>query len=277
MISTLISEDESECSSRAFPSYVSKILEERYLLKNMEGKAIETPEEMFRRVAKAIAAADLIYDRSIDPQKTEDEFYRIMRNLEFLPNSPTLMNAGTEVRQLAACFVLPIEDSISSIFECLKNAALIHQTGAGTGFSFSNLRPKGDIIRSTKGVSSGPLSFLGIFNFATQIMQNGGLRRGANMGVLRVDHPDILDFVKAKSKEGSLRNFNLSVSVTNEFMDAVIEEKQYGLKNPNTGRVIKKIWAKDLFDLMATMAWRNGEPGIIFIDNVNAEPAGRGH
>jgi len=245
------------------------VLERRYLQKDEEGKVIETPAQMFRRVAKAIAAPDALYDRSADLKAVEKEFYDVMTRLEFLPNSPTLMNAGTEIGQLSACFVLPVPDSIEGIFDALKYMALIHKSGGGTGFSFSNLRPKGDIVRSTKGVASGPVSFMKIFNTATDVIKQGGRRRGANMGILRVDHPDIFEFITVKEKEGVLTNFNISVGVTDRFMEALKKDEEYELINPRTGKTVKRVKARDVFDLIVTMAWRTGDPGLIFLDEIN--------
>jgi len=245
------------------------VLERRYLLKDETGKVIETPSQMFRRVAKTIAAVDAVYDKSADIKATEDKFYKIMTNLEFLPNSPTLMNAGTDIGQLSACFVLPVEDSIEKIFDALKYMALIHKSGGGTGFSFSRLRPRGDIVKSTMGVASGPVSFMKIFDTATEVIKQGGRRRGANMGILRVDHPDIIEFITAKEKEGVLTNFNISVGVTDEFMEAVENDKYYSLVNPRNGAVVKRLKAKAVFDLIATAAWKTGDPGLIFLDEIN--------
>jgi len=247
------------------------VLEKRYLRKDEDGKVIETPKDMFRRVAKAIASVEKRYGKSRkEIKELEEEFFRMMTNLEFLPNSPTLMNAGTGTGlNLSACFVLPIEDSIVSIFETLKNMAIVQKSGGGTGFSFSKLRPAGDVVRSTSGIASGPISFMQAYDAATEIIKQGGKRRGANMGILRVDHPDILDFIVCKEKEGFLRNFNISVAVTDKFMDAVQKNKNFDLINPRTKKVVKTIKARAIWNLLITMAWKNGEPGVIFIDTIN--------
>ncbi len=247
-----------------------QVLERRYLLKDEKGKIIETPSQLFRRVANYIASNEKKYGAD---EKTvehyEEAFYQIMTSFEFLPNSPTLMNAGTELGQLAACFVLPVKDDISEIFEAVKHAAIIHKTGGGTGFCFSYLRPKGDYVKSTAGVASGPLSFMSAFDNATNVIKQGGKRRGANMGVLHVWHPDIEEFITAKQSPGVLENFNVSVGVDDAFMNAVVKNTDYELKNPRDEEVVRKINARSLFKLIAYSAWKSAEPGMLFMDIIS--------
>lgn len=244
-----------------------RVLEERYFLRDEDGKVIETPDELFWRVARSVAAAEE------DPadETIVKMFHDIMARLDFLPNSPTLMNAGRQGGQLAACFVLPVEDSMEGIFDSLKHMALIHKSGGGTGYNFSELRPRGDKVSSTNGVASGPVSFMGMFDHATEVVMQGGMRRGANMGILNADHPDVFDFIKAKTEEGKLVNFNISVGVTDDFMRAVENDGYWDLKNPRTREVVRTVKARELMALICEMAWKTGDPGMVFLDKLNRD------
>ncbi len=244
-----------------------EVLRRRYLLKDETEKIIETPAQMFGRVAKAIAKVDKKYGE--DPRESEETFYTMMTRLEFIPNSPTLFNAGTKLGQLAACFVLPVEDSLEGIFTAVKNMATIEKSGGGVGFDFSRLRPKGDIVMSTKGVASGPVSFMRVFDVATEVIKAGGKRRGAMMGILRVDHPDILEFITSKQKPGFLSNFNISVAVTDEFMENLEKNGEYWLVNPRNKEKTGKLKANEVWNLIAQSAWATGDPGVVFIDEIN--------
>jgi ribonucleoside-diphosphate reductase alpha chain len=258
-------EDELKMSLNAI-----KVMASRYLMRDASRNIIESTAQLFRRVAHAIAEPEAAYGGEAAAKEYEQAFYDMMVGREFMPNSPTLMNAGTDLGQLSACFVLPVPDSIPGIFDSVKYTAIIHKSGGGTGFSFSRLRPKGDVVRSTGGIASGPISFMQVFNAATEVIKQGGKRRGANMGILRVDHPDILEFITAKEREGILSNFNISVAVTDKFMRAVESNGEYDLLNPRDHKPMKSMPARAVFNLMVMMAWKNGEPGVVFIDKINA-------
>ena len=247
------------------------VLEKRCLARDEEGRVVETPEELFRRVARHVAAADALYGKGErEVADTEEEFYDLMASLDFLPNSPTLMNAGLKLGQLSACFVLPVGDSMEEIFDAVKYAAIIHKSGGGTGFSFSKLRPKGDVVGTTGGVSSGPITFMAPFDAATETVKQGSKRRGANMGMMLVDHPDILEFIRCKDNNEKLNNFNISVGLTDAFMEAVDKDGEYDLVNPRTEKAVSRLKAKAVFDTIVRQAWKNGEPGIVFLDRINA-------
>ncbi len=259
----ILSDEDCELSLNAL-----KVLERRYLLRNPEtGKIKETPMQLFRRVAHNIAQADANYGENV--KETEEKFYKMMKKLEFLPNTPTLMNAGADLQQLSACFVIPVEDSMHGIFKALHDTAIIHKSGGGTGFSFSRLRPKKDRVSSTQGVSSGPIEFMKVFDYATNVIKQGGKRRGANMGIMRVDHPDILEFINMKADGKTLNNFNISVAATNKFMKALKNNEDYELINPRTKEVVEKVSARAVFDNVLTCAWSRGDPGLVFIDRMN--------
>jgi len=254
----------------SFSENALKVLESRYLRRNLKGELVETPDELFTRVAKAVAEAEFEWGTHSEAEKWQNIFFESMRNLLFLPNSPTLMNAGTPLNQLSACFVLPIEDNLDSIFTTLKQAALIQQSGGGTGFNFSKLRPKNDLISVTGGEASGPVSFMKVYNAATEYVKHGGKRRGANMGILNVDHPDIEEFISSKKDENTLNNFNISVGIYDQFMRAVEANESWNLIHPNSKSIVKTIKAKDLWKLIVESAWLCGDPGLVFLDTINA-------
>ncbi|HVP26163.1 MAG TPA: adenosylcobalamin-dependent ribonucleoside-diphosphate reductase [Candidatus Bathyarchaeia archaeon] len=244
-----------------------EVLQKRYLLKDLNENVVETPAQLFMRIAKAIAKVDAEYGD--DPEESEKTFYEMMARLEFVPNSPTLFNAGTPLGQLSACFVLPVGDSLDEIFTAVKNMAIIEKSGGGVGFNFSRLRPKGDIVKSTKGVASGPVSFMRVFDTATEVIKAGGKRRGAMMAILRVDHPDVIEFITSKQTPGFLSNFNISVAVTDEFVEAFEKDGEYWLVNPRNKEKTGKLKARDVWNLMAKSAWMSGDPGVVFIDEIN--------
>ena len=263
---------EAEINNRGLTDNARAVLQRRYLGKDREGNVIEDPEGMFRRVAKNLSQAELKYGSNEEErQATEDEFNHVMSRLEFLPNSPTLMNAGRELQQLSACFVLPVEDSLDSIFDTVRKTALIHKSGGGTGFSFTRLRPKGDVVGSTGGVASGPVSFITAFDAATEVVKQGSTRRGANMAILNVDHPDILEFIRVKRDPGKLVNFNVSVGVTKEFMERVRDREYYDLINPRSGEITGQFNAREVFDEIVESAWATGDPGLVFLDRINED------
>lgn len=265
-----MSKDGSFSRIPRFSSHGRLVLERRYLKRDEDNQVVETPRDMLMRVSKVAADAETAYGTERSAAKTAERFYDLMASMDFLPNSPTLMNAGRDLGQLSACFVLPVGDSIESIFDAVRDTAIIHRSGGGTGFSFSSIRPADDQVKSTHGVSSGPISFMNVFDVATETIKQGGVRRGANMGVLSVHHPDILEFIGLKARRpGKFGNFNLSVSVTREFMTAVEKDYEYDLVNPNTGRWVNRLPAREVMDAIVQSAWACGDPGLVFIDRIN--------
>jgi ribonucleoside-diphosphate reductase alpha chain len=252
------------------------VLRERYLAKSTAGATVETPRQLFWRVATDIAHAERLYPTTGRLPGAVQRWYDCMARLDFLPNSPTLMNAGRRLQQLSACFVIPVEDSLASIYDGLKHQALIHQSGGGTGFSFSCVRPHDDRVASSSGVASGPISFMRLFNLSTDVIKQGGTRRGANMGILRIDHPDILDFIALKQTPTEMTNFNLSVGITDSFMQALTRRRTYALINPHTNKPTRRLPAQLIFDRLVEAAWASGEPGLVFLDTINrANPTPR--
>ena len=263
---------EAGINHRELTDNARAVLQRRYLGRDREGNVLEDTEGMFLRVAKNLSQAELEYGASEEErQVTEDEFNYVMSRLEFLPNSPTLMNAGRELQQLSACFVLPVEDSLDSIFDAVRKTALIHKSGGGTGFSFSKLRPKGDVVGSTGGVASGPVSFITAFDAATEVVKQGSTRRGANMAILNIDHPDILEFIRVKRDPEKLVNFNISVGTTKEFMERVRDRADYDLINPRSGEITGQLNAREVFNEIVESAWATGDPGLIFLDRINED------
>lgn len=253
---------------QALTDTAETVLKRRYYLKDAEGQPIETWESLCRRVADAVAK---VAEKQDDFNELRDRFFEMIYHMDFLPNSPCLMNAGTDLGQLSACFVLPVEDSMDGIFSAIRNGALVHKTGGGTGYSFSRLRSKNASVRSTQGVASGPLSFAAVFDAATETIKQGGKRRGANMGVLRIDHPDIMDFISAKQEQDQFNNFNFSVAITDAFMTALENDADYELLEPSTGSVINRLNAREVFEKIVDLAWHNGEPGVLFLDSANRD------